>query len=170
MFAPSDVASRFRVLVSRGLGFMGFRDDAFLLILAVLIGIITAAAAVGFHELINWIRDLHYRRIDPGLLYGPAVVLLVIWPALGGLITGIIANVLVRDREGRGVIDVLESVIRSSGFIKPSAAIEKIVTSAVTIGSGGSGGAEGPIVQIGAAIASGIGQFFRLARPPIPPF
>lgn len=168
MLAPSAVASRFRVLVSRGLAFMGFRDDAFLLILAVLIGVITAAAAVGFHELINWIRDLLYDRIDPDFLYKAGFPLLILWPALGGLIVGIIANVLVRDREGRGVIDVLESVIRSSGFIKPSAAVEKIVTSAVTIGSGGSGGAEGPIVQIGAAIASGIGQFFRLARPQMP--
>ena len=68
MLAPSAVASRFRVLVSRGLAFIGFRDDAFLLILAVLIGVITAAAAVGFHEMINWIRDLLYGRIDPDFL------------------------------------------------------------------------------------------------------
>jgi CIC family chloride channel protein len=168
MLAPSVVASRFRVLVSRALGFMGFRDDAFLLILAVLIGVITAAAAVGFHEMINWIRDLLYRRIDPKFLYSAGIELIVIWPAIGGLVTGIIANVIVRDREGRGVIDVLESVIRSSGFIKPSAAVEKIVTSAVTIGSGGSGGAEGPILQIGAAIASGIGQFFAITRAQMP--
>jgi len=61
---------------------------------------------------------------------------------VGGFITGIIANVIVAIASGRGVIDVLESVIRSSGFIKPTAAIEKIITSAVTIGTGGSGGAE----------------------------
>src|SRR5438270_4966223 len=107
MLAPSAVASRFRVLISRGLGFMGFRDDAFLLILAVLIGVVTAAAAVGFHELINWIRDLLYGSINPEFLYRAGCTLLIIWPALGGLIVGVIANVLVRDREGRGVIDVL---------------------------------------------------------------
>ena len=168
MFDVSLVASRFRVLVSRGLAFIGFRDDAFLLIVAAVIGVITAAAAVGFHELINWIRDLLYRNIQPEFLYRPGAFLLIVWPMLGGLIVGVIANVLVRDREGRGVIDVLESVVRSSGFIKPTAAFEKIITSAVTIGSGGSGGAEGPIVQIGAAIASGMGQFFHIARAQMP--
>src|SRR5207247_2804874 len=141
----SAVASRFRVLVSRGLAFMGFRDDAFLLILAVLIGVVTAAAAVGFHELINWIRDLLYGRIDPDFLYKSGFPLLILWPTLGLLLLGIIANVVIRDRDGRGVIDVLESVIRSSGCIKPSAAIEKIVTSAVTICSRGSGGGKGPL-------------------------
>jgi chloride channel protein, CIC family len=168
MFELSAIAARFRVLLSRALGFMGFRDDAFLLIVSVIIGVVTAAAAVGFHELINWIRDALYQQFDSEFLYRTGCPLIILWPALGGLVTGIIANVLVRDREGRGVIDVLESVIRSSGFIKPSAAVEKIVTSAVTIGSGGSCGAEGPIVQIGAAIASGIGQFFRLTRSQMP--
>jgi CIC family chloride channel protein len=147
---------------------MGFRDDSFLMILAVVIGVVTAAAAVGFHVLIGWIGDLLYRRLDPQFLYTAGIPLIILWPVLGGLVTGIIANVIVRDREGRGVIDILESVIRSSGFIKPTAAIEKIVTSAVTIGSGGSCGAEGPILQIGAGIASGVGQFFRIARPQMP--
>src|SRR5215471_14119196 len=101
MLAPSAVASRFRVILSRGLAFMGFRDDAFLLILAVLIGIVTAAAAVGFHELIRWIGDLLYRRMDPEFLYRAGIPLIIIWPALGGLVTGVIANIIVRDREGR---------------------------------------------------------------------
>src|SRR5207302_11263593 len=51
---------------------------------------------------------------------------------------------------------------------RPMIAIEKIITSAITIGTGGSAGAEGPIVQIGAAIASGVGQTFRLARQYMP--
>src|SRR5258706_5876721 len=62
----------------------------------------------------------------------------------------------------------MESVIRSSGIIRPLSAIEKIVTSALTIGSGGSAGAEGPIVQIGAGIASGGGQIFGVARAQMP--
>ena len=62
----------------------------------------------------------------------------------------------------------MESVTRSSGFIRPLAAVEKILTAAITIGTGGSAGAEGPIVQIGAAIASGVGQLFRVTRQHMP--
>jgi CIC family chloride channel protein len=58
--------------------------------------------------------------------------------------------------------------LRSRGSLRPIVAIEKIVTSAITIGSGGSAGAEGPIVQIGASIASGVGQVFRVVRPAMP--
>src|SRR5581483_12220996 len=60
------------------------------------------------------------------------------------------------------------SVIRNRGVIKPLSAVEKIITSALTIGTGGSAGAKGPIVQIGAGIASGVGQLFRVARQHMP--
>src|SRR5262249_30989398 len=135
---------------------------------AVLIGIITAAAAVGFHILIDRIRDIFYERMGPELLYRNGLILLIVFPALGGLIVGIISHYITRSREGHGIVDVIESVARTSGFVRPGVAIEKIVTSAVTIGTGGSGGAEGPIVQIGAAIASGVGQLFRFARHQMP--
>ena len=62
----------------------------------------------------------------------------------------------------------METVTRSSGWLRPAAALETIFTSAVTIGTGGSAGAEGPIVQIGAAISSGFGRAFDLARPHVP--
>ena len=90
--------------------------------------------------------------------------MLIVWPMLGGLIVGLLSRYVFRAREGHGIVDVMESVIRSSGFIKPLVAIEKIITSGITIGTGGSAGAEGPIVQIGAAIASGTGQTFRVSR------
>jgi len=161
-------ATRFRIFITRLLARIGFRDSGFLLIVAVVIGIVTAAAAVGFHLLINEIRDKLYADVGEHILYGRGLALLILWPTLGGLVVGLITQKLVHSAEGHGVIDVMESVIRSSGFIKPSSAIEKILTSAITIGSGGSTGAEGPIVQIGAAIASGVGQFFGLARQVMP--
>jgi len=157
-------ASRVRILSTRALSRFGFREDSFLIVVAVLIGMVTAAAAVGFHELINGIRDALYRWFGPERLYGPWVFMLVVWPALGGFLVGIISRYLFRAREGHGVVDVMESVIRSSGFIRPLVGVEKIITSAITIGTGGSAGAEGPIVQIGAGIASGLGQFFRVSR------
>jgi CIC family chloride channel protein len=102
------------------------------------------------------------------VLYGRGIGLIVLVPTAGGLTVGLLSRFVFRQREGHGIVDVMESVARSSGVIQPSSAIEKILTSGITIGSGGSAGAEGPIVQIGAAIASGIGQFFRVARPHLP--
>jgi chloride channel protein, CIC family len=156
--------TRVRVISTRALSRLGFREDSFLIVLAAVIGVITAAAAVTFHQIINLIRDGLYQRIGAAKLYGPEWILLIIWPALGGLAVGLISRYVFRTREGHGIVDVMESVIRSSGFIKPLVAIEKIITSGITIGTGGSAGAEGPIVQIGAAIASGTGQSFRVSR------
>src|SRR5947199_176728 len=83
---------------------------------AACIGVVTAGAAVGFHELIVFIAELLYRSMNPDLLYGPAIVLLIVWPALGGLLVGIFSNHIFPAREGQSVIDVMESVKKSSGF------------------------------------------------------
>ena len=68
MSFPAAAAARVRVLVNRLLSSIGFRDDAFLLLVAAAVGVVTAIAAVGFHELIVWIAENLYRRIDPELL------------------------------------------------------------------------------------------------------
>ena len=67
-----------------------------------------------------------------------------------------------------GLVETALEAFRTSGFQKPLIAVEKILTSAITIGTGGSAGAEGPIVQIGAAISSGVGQVFQVARQHMP--
>ncbi len=164
-----EAGLRLRLVATSALTRMGFHENAFLVPMAVLIGIVTSAAAVAFHELIHLIRDTLYERLfDPSFLYGHGVWLLVLLPALGGLVVGCFSTYVMRAREGHGIIDVMETVLRSSGRIRPVTAIEKILTSAVTIGSGGSAGAEGPIVQIGAAIASAFGQVFQVARSQMP--
>src|SRR5438132_3467482 len=150
----SAAAARLRLLVDRFLSRLGLGDDAFLLVIACLIGVVTAAAAVGFHELIVLIRTVLYTRGGPGFLYGRGVWMLIVIPAAGGLAVGLMARFVFREREGHGMVDVLESVMRTGGLIRPLSAVDKIVTSATTIGTGGSAGAEGPIIQIGAAIAS----------------
>jgi CIC family chloride channel protein len=144
-------------------------EEIRLLFLAAVIGVVTAAAAVAFHELIDLTRNLLYERLDPLLnLYGRCIALLAVIPALGGLLVGVISRYVLRAREGHGIVDVMESVVRSRGYVKPLSAVEKILTAAITIGSGGSAGAEGPIVQIGAAIASGVGQLVKSAKPFMP--
>ncbi len=162
------VGLRFRLLMTRAMVRLGLGENSILLPLALIVGIVTGAAAVGFHELINLLRDLLYRHFTPEFLYGRGIPLLILFPALGGLLVGVIVVYISRSREGHGVVDVMESVMRNNGVIKPGSAIEKILTSAITIGSGGSAGAEGPIVQIGAAIASGVGLLFQVARPQFP--
>jgi CIC family chloride channel protein len=167
-FDLSEPASRFRAILTRSLTRLGFRDDSFLLLLAVIVGMVTAAAAVGFHELILLIRNQLYLRAGEEWLYHRGMWLLVLFPMLGGLLVGVISRYLFRTREGHGIVDVMESVARTSGFQSPKTAFEKILTAGITIGSGGSAGAEGPIVQIGAGIAAGVGQLFRIARHHMP--
>jgi len=165
----TEPAARLRGAVTRFLSRWGFKEDSFILILAVVVGIVTAAAAVGFHELILLVRNmLYYRTGEDGLYRGVGMTLLVAFPTAGGLLVGLVSVYLFRVREGHGIVDVVESVVRTSGFQSPLVALEKIITAGITIGSGGSAGAEGPIVQIGAGIASGIGQFFRVARNQMP--
>jgi CIC family chloride channel protein len=158
-----------RLGANRLLSRLGLRDEtAMLLMMSVVIGLITGVAAVIFHELIVVIRNSLYDRIPTSLLYGPWMVLLIVFPAAGGLAVGIIGRYIFRTPEGHGIADIIESVYRSSGFVKPRKALEKIFTAAVTIGTGGSAGAEAPIVQIGAGIASGVGRLFNVARQHMP--
>ena len=161
-----EAGSRFRVLSTRVLHRFGLSEDAFLLLPAVLIGVAAAVAAVAFHELITLIRDLLYATQNPNYLYGRGMWLLLLWPTAGGLAVGVMTRLF--RSPGHGVPDVIESVVRSEGFIPPSIAIQKIITASATIGTGGSAGAEGPIVQVGAAIASAVGRLFRIARHSMP--
>lgn len=164
----SDAGLHVRLAATRLLSRLGLGDSSFVLVLSVIIGIVTGIAAVGFHELIDAVRDFLYRREGADFLYGRGIWMLVVIPATGGLVVGVLSRYVFRAREGHGVTDVIESVIRTSGFQKPLIAVEKIFTSAITIGTGGSAGAEGPIVQIGAAISSGVGQVFQVARQHMP--
>lgn len=168
-FGLSSASLRLRALSRQMMAKFAAGDEIRLLLLAAVIGVVTAAAAVTFHELIDITRRLLYEKLEPIVnLYGRGIAWLVILPALGGLTVGVISRFIMHAREGHGIVDVMESVIRSRGYVKPLSAIEKILTSAITIGSGGSAGAEGPIVQIGAAIASGVGHLFQSAKPFMP--
>ena len=72
---------RLRVLTTRLMRRLGFGEHGFLVPLAVIIGIVTAGAAVAFHELVTWIGHVLYRRADPNFLYGKGVALLILLPA-----------------------------------------------------------------------------------------
>lgn len=160
-----QTALRLRVGTDRILARFGLAEHAILVPLAVVIGVLTSGLAVAFHELIAWVRNVLFKSsISAEVLYGAGLPLLILLPTLGGLVVGLFNHFVTRGKPGHGVVDVIEMVLRSRGRINPLVALEKILTSAVTIGSGGSAGAEGPIVQIGAGVSSGVGQFLQISR------
>ncbi|HEY5659042.1 MAG TPA: chloride channel protein [Myxococcota bacterium] len=83
-------------------------------------------------------------------------------PGIGGLIVGPFIYFLAREAKGHGVPEVMAAVALRGGVIRRRVAVVKTVASAITIGSGGSVGREGPIVQIGSALGSAIGQTLRM--------
>ena len=94
----SDAGARLRLITDRALTKLGMGENGFLLVIAVLIGVVTAAAAVGFHELILFVRQQTYGRTGATFLYGRGLWLLILLPALGGLVVGVFTHVIVRDR------------------------------------------------------------------------
>lgn len=147
---------------------LGVREDVLLNPVAVVIGLLTAVLAVAFHQLIEVLKHRLYENRSSESLYGNGLWMLVAIPAAGGLVVGLVTRFVLRTKEGHGVVDVIESVMRTRGFVRPVTAIEKILTSAITIGSGGSCGAEGPIIQIGAAVSSAVGRFLSISRHRMP--
>ena len=87
---------------------------------------------------------------------------MVLAPAVGGLIVGPLVYFLAREAKGHGVPEVMDACKNQGGRIRSRVAAVKILASAVSIGTGGSVGREGPIVQIGSAVGSSAGQFFGL--------
>ena len=133
-----------------------------LLLTALLVGVLTGLGAVLFRYLINAVAWLGYTWI-PSLTQWPGRAYVVVVPAVGGLVVGVIVYLLAREAKGHGVPEVMEAVALRGGRIRPVVAVAKIFASAVCIGSGGSAGREGPIVQIGSSIGSSVGQILRLS-------
>ncbi|MEW6771405.1 MAG: chloride channel protein [Bacillota bacterium] len=131
------------------------------LLLAVLVGVVSALGAVAFRWLINSFRVLFFGGGSQVLGFlGPYYVVLM--PAAGGLLVGLLVYFFAREARGHGVPEVMEAVALRGGRIRPRVAVVKALASSICIGSGGSVGREGPIVQIGASAASAIGQWLRL--------
>jgi len=154
-------------------------EHMFMVVVATLCGAVSALGAVGFRFLIRTVEDAAFRQLPgwlgwiqgtlPGVVEDPvsaAPHLPWFWkllvPALGAAVAAPLIYFLAREAKGHGVPEVMESIAIRGGAIRPRVVVVKAVASALTIGSGGSVGREGPIVQIGAALGSSIGQLLRL--------
>ncbi len=93
----------------------------------------------------------------------PSLTLIVLVMAAGGLVSGILVYTFAPDAEGHGTDAAIEAFHHKRGAIAPLTALVKLVASAVTIGTGGSGGREGPIAQIGAGFGSFVGARLKLS-------
>ena len=144
-----------------------FSGTNVLIVLAIIVGVATAFGAIGFIALIKYFNNLFFGLTDQiltGALGGQGLKFyLPLIPMLGGLLVGPIVYKFASEARGHGVPEVMNSVARMGGIIRPRVAIAKTVASAICIGSGGSAGREGPIVQIGSAIGSTIGRTLRLS-------
>ncbi|MBN2212221.1 MAG: chloride channel protein [Sedimentisphaerales bacterium] len=159
---------RFKHNIKRLLGRLGFRTDSYLVLLACLIGALTGLGSVGFSKLIEWSHGLSYGGEHGAGVYQGQWYWLVVLPSLGALLVGIITFYFAREAKGHGVPEVMDAIARRHGVIRPRVALAKAVASALTIGSGGSAGTEGPIIQIGAALGSVTGKLFAAAKYNMP--
>jgi len=154
-----------RLLYRRLTKRMGYSETAILIFLASVVGISTGLGAVAFIRLIEEAKELFFGRslffLNHMVTHGDFWVIFI--PALGGLIAGPMVYKFAKEAKGHGVPEVMEAVALKGGIIRPRVAIAKTLASAVCIGSGGSAGREGPIIQIGSTVASVIGQIFHMS-------
>jgi len=125
----------------------------------VFVGVAGGLGAVIFRESIFAVHDLFFNHLLPCLPNDHFIILL---PVIGGLIVGPVVCCLAPEARGDGIPIVMEALQRRGGQIRKRVGFIIICASAVTVGSGGSAGREGPIVQIGASFGSLIGQAARL--------
>ncbi len=134
-------------------------EKVYLLVLAAIIGVLGGFGAVFFRWLIVNINSLFF----PGGFTLAALAATpwywkVLPPAAGGMIVGPLVYFFAREAKGHGVPEVMNAVANKGGRIRKRVMAVKILASAITIGSGGSVGREGPIVQIGSGFGSSLGQ------------
>ena len=143
-----------------------------LAVMALVVGAAAGLGAAGFRELVffvTWLATGHSQFGQQGHAPSLHLPFLGIWfvlvvPVLGGLLYGPLIQRFAREARGHGVPEVMLAVAENGGRIRPPVTIVKALASAITIGSGGSVGREGPIVQIGSALASTLGQWVRMSE------
>ena len=135
------------------------KERTFILFVAFLVGIFGGLAALLLKLLIHFISSVLTSQID----VSAGNYVYIIFPAIGVIISALYVRYVVKDNISHGVTRVLYAISQNKSRLKRHNIYTSIVASSVTIGFGGSVGAEGPIVYTGAAIGSNIGQLFRMS-------
>jgi CIC family chloride channel protein len=137
----------------------------YLSVLAFVVGIITGFGAVVFRALIGLIHNVLFLghlaiTYDANLFTPPSPwgVFVILVPVAGAVVVTFIVTTFAPEARGHGVPEVMDAIYYKSGIIRPIVAVVKSIASAVAIGSGAAVGREGPIIQIGSALGSTLGQ------------
>ena len=134
--------------------------NQFVLILSFVVGILSALAAYALKHLIHFIQHLLTGGFDPHSFNW----LYLVYPVIGIFITGLFIRRIVRDDISHGVTKVLYAISCRKGVIRRHNTWSSLIASGITIGFGGSVGAESPIVMTGSAIGSNLGKLFRMEK------
>ncbi|MGC1776454.1 MAG: chloride channel protein [Xanthobacteraceae bacterium] len=139
-------------------------------LLAIVIGVVTGFGAVVFRALIGLFHNIAFLKVfsfaydasifTPASPWGALVILV---PVIGGLIVTFLIVNFAPEARGHGVPEVMDAIYYKDGVIRPVVAVIKSLASALSIGTGAAVGREGPIIQIGAALGSTLGQIIRMA-------
>ncbi|HEX5103009.1 MAG TPA: chloride channel protein, partial [Pirellulaceae bacterium] len=156
---------------------VSFRSSGKWLLLATLVGIVAGLGGIAFQVTEQTIfrfssqgvagfspkEAAGERRlfVNPNVPFSPVKLLIVL--AVGGLAAGILVQAFAPEAEGHGTDAAIEAYHQKRGYIRPIVPFIKLIASAITIGTGGSGGREGPIAQIGSGFGSLLGTRLKLS-------
>jgi len=153
-----------QIIIVRKLRSLKINEHTLMVIIALAIGVLGGFGAIFFRFAIRFFQGVFFGSWNYSLNY----VLQLPWyiklfsPVAGGLLVGPIVYKFAKEAKGHGVPEVMESILLRGGSIRPRVMVAKVAASAICIGSGGSVGREGPIVQIGSAIGSVLGQILKI--------
>lgn len=135
------------------------KESSFLIVLALVVGVLCGFAA----QLLKWLIHTIAKMLTANIVVSTGNLAFLIYPVIGILLVTLFIRYVVKDNISHGVTRVLFAISRRKSRLKKKNMWASLIASSVTIGFGGSVGAEGPIVFTGAAIGSNIGQAFRLS-------
>jgi CIC family chloride channel protein len=140
-------------------------EHTFMIVIAIIIGVLAGFSAIGIRAMIKFFSELSFPgtgNLLQNIIATPWYLIIII-PIVGGIIVGPIIYYLAPEAKGHGVPEVMQAILLKGGQIRGRVAIVKALASAISIGTGGSVGREGPIIQIGSSLGSVVGQFLRVS-------
>ncbi|MCB2205298.1 chloride channel protein [bacterium] len=139
-------------------------EHTFMVIVAVIIGLLGGLGAVAIQWLIKLCQKLFWGEwaLTLDFLNTVPIFWKIAIPVIGSAIVGAVVYYFSKEAKGHGVPEVMEAIALQDGKIRPRVVIAKLFASSVYIGAGGSVGREGPVIQIGSSIGSALGQLLRV--------